>query len=87
LPACCFAVWKAHCDPSRVHQEEPENAERRTDARPQEEEGIRTMRDVRIKKKRKTARSPRKLTALDDFLKAEGQLEEFEAIAIKEVLA
>jgi transcriptional regulator with XRE-family HTH domain len=47
----------------------------------------RTMTDVRIKKKKKTARSPRKLTALDDFLKAEGKLEEFEAIAIKEVLA
>lgn len=45
------------------------------------------MTDVRRKKKKKTARSPGKLTALDDFLKDEGKLEEFEAIAIKEVLA
>lgn len=45
------------------------------------------MKDVRTKKKKKSARSPRKLTALDDFLKDEGKLEEFEAVAIKEVLA
>jgi antitoxin HicB len=45
------------------------------------------MTDVRIKKKKRAARSPRKLAALDDFLKDQGKLEEFEAIAIKEVLA
>jgi len=38
-------------------------------------------------KKRKTVRSAAKLAALDDFLKEEGKLEEFEAVAIKEVLA
>jgi antitoxin HicB len=38
-------------------------------------------------KKKKIARAGRKLAALDDFLKAEGKLEEFEAVAIKEVLA
>jgi len=38
-------------------------------------------------KKKKAKRSTRDLTALDDFLKEEGKLEEFEAIAIKEVLA
>ena len=37
--------------------------------------------------KRKTTRSASKLTTLDGFLKEEGKLEEFEAIAIKEVLA
>jgi len=37
--------------------------------------------------KRKTARSTKGMTALDDFLKEEGKLEEFEAVAIKEVLA
>jgi len=36
---------------------------------------------------RKKARSTEKLTALDDFLRSEGKLEEFEAVAIKEVLA
>jgi hypothetical protein len=37
--------------------------------------------------KKKTARSTDGLTTLDQFLKEEGQLEEFEAVAIKEVLA
>jgi antitoxin HicB len=37
--------------------------------------------------KRKATRSASKLTTLDGFLKEEGKLEEFEAIAIKEVLA
>jgi predicted XRE-type DNA-binding protein len=36
---------------------------------------------------RKRIRSAAKLTTLDDFLKQEGKLEEFEAVAIKEVLA
>lgn len=39
------------------------------------------------KKERKAARSPGDLTTLDDFLKDEGKLEEFEAVAVKEVLA
>jgi predicted XRE-type DNA-binding protein len=38
-------------------------------------------------KRKKTRRSVGKLTSLDDFLKQEGKREEFEAIAIKEVLA
>lgn len=38
-------------------------------------------------KKKKTKRSVDDLTTLDDFLKDEGNLEEFEAVAIKEVLA
>ena len=37
--------------------------------------------------KKKTTRSTDELTMLDDFLKQEGRLEEFEAVAIKEVLA
>jgi antitoxin HicB len=37
--------------------------------------------------KRTKLRSAGKLTTLDAFLKAEGKLEEFEAVAIKEVLA
>ena len=36
---------------------------------------------------KKMARSTAKLTALDDFLQEEGKRDEFEAIAIKEVLA
>jgi predicted XRE-type DNA-binding protein len=38
-------------------------------------------------KTKKAARSTDKLTALDSYLKEEGKLEEFEAVAIKEVLA
>ena len=37
--------------------------------------------------KKKTPRSTGDLTTLDDVLKKEGKLEEFEAVAIKEVLA
>ena len=37
--------------------------------------------------KKKRTRSTGELTTLDDFLKDEGKLEEFEAVAIKEVLA
>lgn len=40
-----------------------------------------------MKKKKKPARSTVGLTTLDAFLKDEGKLEEFEAVAIKEVLA
>jgi predicted XRE-type DNA-binding protein len=38
-------------------------------------------------KSKKAVRSAGKLSTLDDFLKKEGKLEEFEAVAIKEVLA
>ncbi len=38
-------------------------------------------------KKKKAPRSTDNLTRLDDFLREEGKLEEFEAVAIKEVLA
>ncbi len=38
-------------------------------------------------KKNKRRRSARNLTALDDFLADEGKREEFEAVAVKEVLA
>ena len=37
--------------------------------------------------KKKRARSSDDLTTLDGFLKEEGKLEEFEAVAVKEVLA
>jgi hypothetical protein len=37
-------------------------------------------------RKRKSPRSLAELSTLDDFLKEEGKLEEFQAIAIKEVL-
>jgi len=37
--------------------------------------------------KRKTPRSAAKLATLDQFLQAEGKRDEFEAVAIKEVLA
>jgi hypothetical protein len=37
--------------------------------------------------KKKQTRSADGLTTLDEFLKEEGKLEEFEAVAIKEVLA
>jgi len=37
-------------------------------------------------KRKKTKRSVSGLTTLDDFLNNEGKLEEFEAIAVKEVL-
>ena len=37
--------------------------------------------------KKKTPRSTDELTTLDDVLKGEGKLEEFQAVAIKEVLA
>ncbi len=40
-----------------------------------------------MKKKKKTIRSTAKLATLDDLLKSEGKLDEFEAVAIKEVLA
>jgi len=38
-------------------------------------------------KKKKARRSTKELTTLDEFLKSEGKLEEFEAVAVKEVLA
>jgi antitoxin HicB len=37
--------------------------------------------------RKKTTRSTAGLTTLDDLLKEEGKLEEFEAVAVKEVLA
>jgi antitoxin HicB len=40
-----------------------------------------------MKKTRKKLRSTAKLSTLDDLLKAEGKRDEFEAVAIKEVLA
>jgi len=38
-------------------------------------------------KKRKKRRSTARLTTLDEFLAAEGKRDEFEAVAVKEVLA
>ena len=38
-------------------------------------------------KRKKSIRSTAEFATLDDFLKKEGKLEEFEAVAIKEVLA
>lgn len=40
-----------------------------------------------MKKTRKKPRSAAKLSTLDDLLKGEGKRDEFEAVAIKEVLA
>ena len=40
-----------------------------------------------MKKKNKSRRSAAKLSVLDDLLKEDGKLEEFQAVAIKEVLA
>jgi hypothetical protein len=37
-------------------------------------------------RKKKESRSTAEFSTLDDFLKEEGKLEEFEAIAVKEVL-
>lgn len=45
------------------------------------------MKKVRTATKKPSPRSAAKLTTLDDVLKEEGRLEEFEAAAIKEVLA
>ncbi len=42
---------------------------------------------MRRKKAKKGKRATGGLTTLDDFLKEEGKLEEFEPVAIKEVLA
>lgn len=38
-------------------------------------------------KQKKAPRSPRRLSTLDDLLKGEGKFDEFQATAIKEVLA
>jgi hypothetical protein len=40
-----------------------------------------------VARKKKVFRSTAKLTTLDDFLSEEGKRDEFEAIAVKEVLA
>ncbi len=45
------------------------------------------MKKVRTVTKKPSPRSAAKLTTLDDVLKEDGRLEEFEAAAIKEVLA
>ncbi len=45
------------------------------------------MKKKTLVRARLRARSAAKLTTLDGFLKGEGKLDEFEAVAIKEVLA
>jgi hypothetical protein len=45
------------------------------------------LRMTKTKKKKKPPRSLAELSTLDDFLKEQGTFEEFQAIAIKEVLA
>lgn len=42
---------------------------------------------TKAKKAKKSPRSPARLSTLDDFLKGEGKLEEFQSTAVKEVLA
>ena len=42
---------------------------------------------TKTKKKKKAPRSSAEFSTLDDFLKEQGTLEEFQSIAIKEVLA
>jgi antitoxin HicB len=49
--------------------------------------GFASERDDCQEKSKKTPRSARTLSSLDDFLKQQGKLEEFEAVAIKETLA
>src|SRR5260370_42204159 len=49
--------------------------------------GGNSNRKERAMKKKRTARPTAKLSTLDDFLKGEGKLEEFEDDALKEVLA
>jgi antitoxin HicB len=44
-------------------------------------------RSATVKKKKKIPRSTAGFDSLDDFLKEEGKLEEFQAVAVKEVLA
>ena len=43
--------------------------------------------EINVARKKKAIRSTAKLTTLDDFLEEEGKRDEFEAIAVKEVLA
>jgi ribosome-binding protein aMBF1 (putative translation factor) len=45
------------------------------------------MKETNMARKKKVIRSTAKLTTLDDFLGEEGKRDEFEAIAVKEVLA
>src|SRR6266851_407692 len=45
------------------------------------------MMEIDMATKKKVIRSTAKLTTLDDFLGEEGKRDEFEAIAVKEVLA
>jgi ribosome-binding protein aMBF1 (putative translation factor) len=45
------------------------------------------MKEIAMAKKTKKSRSTRKLSTLDDFLTEQGKREEFEAVAVKEVLA
>ena len=45
------------------------------------------MMETNVAAKKKVIRSTAKLTTLDDFLGEEGTRDEFEAIAVKEVLA
>ena len=52
------------------------------------EERIRRLKEASVTKtKKELPRSPTRLSTLDDFLKEDGKLEEFQATAIKEVLA
>ena len=45
------------------------------------------MKEATMAKRAKRPRSARKLGTLDDFLAKQGKREEFEAVAVKEVLA
>jgi transcriptional regulator with XRE-family HTH domain len=45
------------------------------------------MKETAMAKKAKRVRSARKFSTLDDFLTKDGKREEFEAVAVKEVLA
>src|SRR5215469_18879364 len=45
------------------------------------------MKEANMARKKKVSRSTAKFTTLDDFLGEEGKREEFEAIAVKEVLS
>jgi len=45
------------------------------------------MKEANMATKKKAIRSTAKLTTLDDFLGKEGKRDEFEAVAVKEILA
>jgi antitoxin HicB len=81
----CFSEERLIALP-RTRQKVAEDARCRARRRAEAQEGLRVG-DAMTKTKKKTARSTKGFTTLDQFLDEEGTREEFQAIAIKEVLA